>query len=43
MEKYKKVMQTNTFEILAPTWNGEFELSVGSYYISDISDYFEYT
>ena len=25
-----------------PTWNEEFELLDGSYYLSDIQDYFEY-
>ena len=30
------------FEISASTWNKEFELSDGSYSISDIQDYFEY-
>ena len=25
-----------------PTWNEEFELSDGSYSVSDIQDYFEY-
>ena len=25
-----------------PTWNDEFELSDGSYSVSDIQDYFEY-
>ena len=26
----------------APTWNEEFELPDGSYFVSDIEDYFEY-
>ena len=26
----------------APNWNEEFELSNGSYSVSDIQDYFEY-
>ena len=26
----------------APTWSNEYELSDGSYSISDIQDYFEY-
>ena len=26
----------------APTWNEEFELSDGSYSVSDIQDYFKY-
>ena len=32
----------NKFKISAPTWNNEFELPDGSYFISDIQDYFEY-
>ena len=32
----------NKFEISAPTWNDKFELSDGSYSVSDIQDYFEY-
>ena len=32
----------NKFKISAPTWNDEFDLSGGSYSISDIQDYFEY-
>ena len=32
----------NKFKISAPTWSYEFELSDGSYSISDIQDYFEY-
>ena len=32
----------NKFKISAPTWSDEFELSDGSYSISDIRDYFEY-
>ena len=30
------------FNVSAPTWNGEFELINGSYFVSDIQDYFEY-
>ena len=29
-------------KIAAPTWNEEFELPDGSYFVSDIQDYFEY-
>ena len=29
-------------DISAATWNKEFELHDGSYYVSDIQDYFEY-
>ena len=32
----------NTFKISAPTWNEEFELLNGSYFTSNIPDYFEY-
>ena len=32
----------NKFKKSAPTWNDEFELSDGSYSVSDIQDYFEY-
>ena len=38
----KKSYKNNKFKISAPTWNEEFELSDGSYSISDIQDYFEY-
>ena len=34
--------KNNTFKILAPTWNEEFELPDGSCSVSDIQDYFEY-
>ena len=42
MEKYKKSYKNNKFNISAPTSNEEFELSNGSYSISDIQDYFEH-
>ena len=42
MEKYKKVLQSNKLKISAPTRNEEFELPDGSYFSSDIQDYFEY-
>ena len=38
----KKPYRNNKFKISAPTWNEEFELPDGSYYIPDIQDYFEY-
>ena len=38
----KKSYENNKLKILAPTWNGEFELPDGSYFISNIEDYFEY-
>ena len=41
-ENIKKLWKNNKFEILAPTWDEEFELLDGSYSVSDIQDYFEY-
>ena len=38
----KKSYENNKFKILTPTWNDEFESPDGSYFISDIQDYFEY-
>ena len=38
----KTSYKNNKFKISAPTWNEEFELPDGSYYVSDIQDYFEY-
>ena len=38
----KKSYKNNKFEISALTWNEEFELPGGSYFVSDIQDYFEY-
>ena len=38
----KKSYKNIKFKILAPTWNEEFELSDGSYSVSNIQDYFEY-
>ena len=37
----KKSYKSNKFKISAPTWNEEFELTHGSFSISDIEDYFE--
>ena len=39
----KKSYKNNKFKISAPTWNEEFELPDGSYSVSDIQDYFEYS
>ena len=39
----KKSYKNKKFKISAPTWNEEFKLPDGSYSISDIQDYFEYT
>ena len=41
MEIHKKLYNNNKFKISSPTWSDEFELSGGSYSISDIQDYFE--
>ena len=38
----KSAYNNNKFKISAPTWNDEFDLSDGSYSISDIQDYFGY-
>ena len=38
----KSSYNNNKFKISAPTWSEEFELTDGSYSISDIQDYFEY-
>ena len=36
----KRSYNNNKFKISAPTWNDKFELSDGSYSVSDIPDYF---
>ena len=38
----KSLYNNNNFKISAPTWNNKFELPDGSYFVSDIQDYFEY-
>ena len=38
----KKSYKNNKFKISAPTWNVKFELSDGSYSVSDTQDYFVY-
>ena len=38
----KSSYHNDKFKISAPTWNDKFELSDGSYSVSDIQDYFEY-
>ena len=37
-----KQYKNNKRKIIAPTWNDDFELSDGSYSLSDIQDYIEY-
>ena len=43
MKNIKRSYNNNKFKISAPTWNGKSELPDGSYSVSDIQDYFEYT
>ena len=38
----KSEYKNNKFEISAPTWKETFDLSDGSYSVSDIQDYFEF-
>ena len=38
----KKSYEKNKFKISAPTWNEEFELHDGSYFVSEIKNYLEY-
>ena len=38
----KKSYKTNEIKILALTWNEEFELRDGSYFVSDIQNCFKY-
>ena len=38
----QKNINNNKFKISAPTWNDKFELSDGSYSVSDIQDYFQH-
>ena len=38
----KSAHHNNKLKISAPTWNDEFDLPDGSYYIADIQDYSEF-
>ena len=38
----RKQYKNNKLIIIAPIWNGEFELPDGSYSVSDIQDYIDY-
>ena len=40
MEKHKKLINNNTFKILAPTWNDKFDIPDGSYSVPVIQDHF---
>ena len=42
MENIKNSSKNNTFKISPPTWNGEFELAVGSHSVSNIQEYFDF-
>ena len=42
MAKYKKQYKDNKLKIIAPTWNDEFELPDGLYFVSNIQDYIVY-
>ena len=42
LKNIKKYYKNNKFKTLAPIWNKKFELPDGSYFVSDIQDYFEY-
>ena len=37
----KRSYKINAFKISAPTWNEEFKLPDGSYFVADIQDYFD--
>ena len=38
----KKSYKNNKSKISGPTWNEKIELPDGSYFVSNIQDYFEY-
>ena len=38
----RKQSKNNKLKIIAPTWNDEFELPDGYYFVSDIQDDIEY-
>ena len=42
MVKHKNLYKNNKLKISSPTWNDKFELSVRSYSVSDIQDFFKY-
>ena len=42
MKKYKKQYKNNKLKIIAPTWNDEFELANGFYFVPDIQGYIKY-
>ena len=42
MENIKSSYNNNKIKISTPTWKDKFKLSDGSYFVSNIQDYFEY-
>ena len=42
LKNIKKYYKNNKFKTLAPIWNKKFELPDGSYFVSDIQEYFDY-
>ena len=38
----RRQYKNNKLKVIAPTWNDEFRLPDGSYFVSDIQDYIEY-
>ena len=42
LKNIRKQYKNKILKIIAPTWNGKFELPYGSYSASDIQDYIEY-
>ena len=42
VENIRKQYKNNKLKTIAPTWNDEFELQDGSYFVSDIQNYIEY-
>ena len=43
LRNIKSEYNNNKIKIFAPTWNDKFNLTDGSYSVSDIQDYFDYT
>ena len=42
-ENMRQQYKNNNLNLIAPTWNDEFELPDGLYSLSEIQDYIEYT
>ena len=38
----ERLHKNNKFKVPAPMWDDKLKLSDGSYYVSDIQNYFEY-